>query len=282
MGLRRFVAGATPAERIWTIDLDLRPEGKQGPVARSVEAYAAYFQRWAHVWERQAMLRARPVAGDRDVAQRFMALLEEFVWEPGLSADDDREIRRTKARIERERIPPGEDPAFHLKLGRGSLSDVEWTVQLLQLRTGDPLAVDDGRPRRAWSSSGVARRRRRRRARRRLPVLRGHPQPAVPGRQRARRRPAPAGLDAAAVPRPLAGDDAVGRCARTTAGSPAAPAASSSACSTTGRLRCSDRWPELTQRVAEQSPVAEADCLRCRSRGGTPRGGGGGGRRRSR
>jgi [glutamine synthetase] adenylyltransferase / [glutamine synthetase]-adenylyl-L-tyrosine phosphorylase len=136
MDLRRFVAGATPAERIWTIDLDLRPEGKQGPVARSVEAYSAYFHRWAHVWERQAMLRARPVAGEPDVGQRFMALLEEFVWEPGLSVDDVREIRRMKARIERERIPPGEDPAFHLKLGRGSLSDIEWTVQLLQLRWG--------------------------------------------------------------------------------------------------------------------------------------------------
>jgi glutamate-ammonia-ligase adenylyltransferase len=135
MGLRRFVAGATPAERIWTIDLDLRPEGKQGPVARSIEAYATYLRRWAHVWERQAMLRARPVAGNRDVAERFMASLDEFVWEPGVSDDDEREIRRTKARIEHERIPPGEDPAFHLKLGRGSLSDVEWTVQLLQLRT---------------------------------------------------------------------------------------------------------------------------------------------------
>jgi glutamate-ammonia-ligase adenylyltransferase len=144
MALRRFVAGATPAERIWTIDLDLRPEGKQGPVARSIEAYAAYFRRWAHVWERQAMLRARPVAGDPGVAARFMGLLDEFVWEPGLSAENEREIRRTKARIENERIPPGEDPAFHLKLGRGSLSDVEWTVQLLQLRSGTHCASTMG------------------------------------------------------------------------------------------------------------------------------------------
>jgi glutamate-ammonia-ligase adenylyltransferase len=82
------------------------------------------------------MLRARPVAGDEGVARRFVELLEEFVWATGLSDDDVREIRRTKARIEHERIPPGEDPAFHLKLGRGSLSDVEWTVQLLQLRSG--------------------------------------------------------------------------------------------------------------------------------------------------
>ena len=127
---------STPTERIWNIDLDLRPEGKQGPLARSVDAFATYFHRWAYVWERQAMLRARPVAGDAGVAQRFMDLLEEFVWEPGLSEDDAREIRRTKARVERERMPPGEDPDFHLKLGRGSLSDVEWTVQLAQLRHG--------------------------------------------------------------------------------------------------------------------------------------------------
>ncbi len=136
MDLRRFVDGPTPAERIWNIDLALRPEGKQGPVARSVDAYATYFRRWADVWERQAMLRARHVAGDADVAARFMALRDEFVWDTGLSADDVRAIRRMKARIERERIPPGEDPAFHLKLGRGSLSDVEWTMQLLQLQSG--------------------------------------------------------------------------------------------------------------------------------------------------
>jgi glutamate-ammonia-ligase adenylyltransferase len=136
MGLRRFVDGATPAERIWDLDLDLRPEGKQGPVARSLDGYAKYFHRWALAWERQAMARARPVAGDPEVAARFMELLDDFVWEPGLSADDVREIRRMKARIERERIPIGDDPAFHLKLGRGSLADVEWTAQLLQLRWG--------------------------------------------------------------------------------------------------------------------------------------------------
>ena len=71
MDLRRFVAGATPVERIWSVDLDLRPEGKQGPVARSIEGYSTYFHRWANVWERQAMLRARPVAGDPDGGAPF-------------------------------------------------------------------------------------------------------------------------------------------------------------------------------------------------------------------
>jgi [glutamine synthetase] adenylyltransferase / [glutamine synthetase]-adenylyl-L-tyrosine phosphorylase len=146
-GLRRFVQGATPATRLWAVDVDLRPEGKQGPLARSLDGYRSYFARWALVWERQAMLRARPVAGDPDVGRRFLALLDDFVWEPGLSDDDRREIRRIKARVERDRIPAGEDPAFHLKLGRGSLSDVEWTVQLLQLQhrmpaTGTIAALD--------------------------------------------------------------------------------------------------------------------------------------------
>ncbi|HMK11422.1 MAG TPA: hypothetical protein VK461_07560, partial [Acidimicrobiales bacterium] len=134
--LRRFVQGSTPSARLWAVDADLRPEGKQGPLARSVEGFATYFSRWALVWERQAMLRARPVAGDVALAHRFMALLDDFVWGRGLSDDEVREIRRIKARVERERIPPSDDPKFHLKLGRGSLSDVEFTAQLLQLRHG--------------------------------------------------------------------------------------------------------------------------------------------------
>ena len=60
--------------------------------------------------------------------------LDEFVWDRPLTDEDVADIRRMKARIERERIPSREDPQFHLKLGRGSLSDIEWTVQLLQLR----------------------------------------------------------------------------------------------------------------------------------------------------
>jgi glutamate-ammonia-ligase adenylyltransferase len=133
-GIRRMIGGDTPANRLWEVDVDLRPEGKKGPLARSLDAYATYFGQWALTWERQAMLRARIAAGDAEVGRRFMALLDDFVWSPGLSAEDVREIRRLKARMEKERIPTGDDPEFHLKLGRGSISDVEWTVQLLQLR----------------------------------------------------------------------------------------------------------------------------------------------------
>jgi glutamate-ammonia-ligase adenylyltransferase len=144
--LLAFLAGRTPSPRIYTVDLGLRPEGKQGPLARSLDGYRTYYERWALMWERQAVLRARPVAGDVDVGRRFMEIVEPHVWQP-LTDDDVREVRRMKARIERERLPAGDDPQFHLKLGRGSLSDIEFTAQLLQLQyavraTGTMAALD--------------------------------------------------------------------------------------------------------------------------------------------
>ena len=135
-GLIRFIGGSTPATRIYAIDADLRPEGRSGPLARSLAAFDSYWRTNALTWERQAMTRARPVAGDVDLAEELLSLIEPSVWGKGLTEDETREIRRMKARIETERIPPGEDPAFHLKLGRGSLSDIEFTAQMLQLQSG--------------------------------------------------------------------------------------------------------------------------------------------------
>jgi glutamate-ammonia-ligase adenylyltransferase len=134
-GLLRFLTGDSPAHAVYPVDLDLRPEGKDGPLARSLDGYRTYYERWVQTWELQALLRARPVAGDPDLGRRFLDLVDQHVWRP-LPDAAVREIRRMKARIERERIPAGQDPQFHLKLGRGSLSDVEWTAQLLQLRHG--------------------------------------------------------------------------------------------------------------------------------------------------
>ena len=134
--LLRLLGGDTPAAGIYVVDADLRPEGKQGPLARSLDGYRAYYERWAQTWERQALVRARPVAGDPSVAAAFTAVVEEFVWGQPFTEEHAREVRRMKARIERERLPAGDDPQFHLKLGRGSLSDVEWTAQLLQLQHG--------------------------------------------------------------------------------------------------------------------------------------------------
>jgi glutamate-ammonia-ligase adenylyltransferase len=129
--------GATTAEgQTFRIDARLRPEGTQGPLARSIGGFRAYYAQYGLPWERQAVTKARLVAGDAELGQRFCAVADDFVYEHPMTDDDVREIRRMKARIERERIPPGEDPQFHLKLGRGSLSDVEFTVQLLQLVHG--------------------------------------------------------------------------------------------------------------------------------------------------
>ena len=139
-GLLRFVGGDTPAERIWPVDADLRPEGRSGPLARSLEGWEGYLSRWASTWERQAYLRVRCVGGDADLGDRLVDRIHQAVWERPLSPDEEREVRRMKVRMDQERIAPGEDPEFHLKLGRGSLSDIEFTVQLLQLRHQVPEA----------------------------------------------------------------------------------------------------------------------------------------------
>ena len=116
------------------IDADLRPEGKNGPLVRSLDSYAAYYERWSSTWEAQALLRADPVAGDASLGEEFLELVNPLRYPTGgLSETEVREIRRLKARMEAERLPRGADPTLHLKLGRGGLSDVEWTVQLQQL-----------------------------------------------------------------------------------------------------------------------------------------------------
>ncbi|MFE2758321.1 bifunctional [glutamine synthetase] adenylyltransferase/[glutamine synthetase]-adenylyl-L-tyrosine phosphorylase [Streptomyces halstedii] len=119
------------------IDADLRPEGKSGPLVRTLKSYAAYYRRWSAVWESQALLRAEPMAGDTDLGRDFIAMIDPLRYPAeGIGDDAVREIRRLKARMETERIPRGADPTLHAKLGRGGLSDVEWTVQLTQLRHG--------------------------------------------------------------------------------------------------------------------------------------------------
>jgi glutamate-ammonia-ligase adenylyltransferase len=117
------------------VDADLRPEGKQGPLVRSLSSYAAYYRRWSQVWETQALLRADAAVGDEQVREQFEELINPIRWpQTGLDVAAVTEIRRLKARVDAERLPRGADPSTHLKLGRGGLSDVEWTTQLLQLR----------------------------------------------------------------------------------------------------------------------------------------------------
>jgi len=138
--LRRLLQIPAPDPPL-LVDADLRPEGKQGPLVRSLGACEAYYARRAAVWEWQALLRAEFAAGDADLGARFIAVADKYRYRTGgLSESDAREIRRIKARVEAERIPRGTDRALHLKLGPGGLSDVEWTVQLLQLQHGHAVA----------------------------------------------------------------------------------------------------------------------------------------------
>ena len=116
------------------LDFDLRPEGKSGPLVRSLESYKAYYARWSVTWESQALLRARHAAGNTELSKEFFAMTDPIRYPEQFSEDQLREVRRMKARVEGERLPHGADPALHLKLGPGGISDVEWLVQLIQLQ----------------------------------------------------------------------------------------------------------------------------------------------------
>ncbi len=117
------------------LDAGLRPEGRQGPLVRTLASYRAYYRRWSVPWEAQALLRAEFAAGDPGVGADFIAMADEIRYpHGGIGQAAVREIRRIKARMEAERMPRGIEPALHLKLGPGGLADVEWVAQLLQLR----------------------------------------------------------------------------------------------------------------------------------------------------
>jgi [glutamine synthetase] adenylyltransferase / [glutamine synthetase]-adenylyl-L-tyrosine phosphorylase len=134
--LRRLLSMPAPDPPLG-VDADLRPEGRQGPLVRSLAAYTQYYARWSKVWETQALLRARFVCGHEALGAQFLALADRVRFPlGGLTREQVVEIRRIKARVESERLPRGADPLTHTKLGRGGLADVEWAVQLLQLRHG--------------------------------------------------------------------------------------------------------------------------------------------------
>ncbi|QKW19343.1 bifunctional [glutamine synthetase] adenylyltransferase/[glutamine synthetase]-adenylyl-L-tyrosine phosphorylase [Kitasatospora sp. NA04385] len=140
VGELRTLLAAPSVEPPLLVDADLRPEGRNGPLVRTLSSYAAYYARWSHAWESQALLRAEPMAGDEELGARFRGLIDPLRY-PGAGVPDRDlvEIRRIKARIESERLPRGADPTTHTKIGRGGLADVEWTVQLLQLQHGHEL-----------------------------------------------------------------------------------------------------------------------------------------------
>lgn len=137
--LLHAVGGRTMDGIAFDVDLDLRPEGRSGVLSRTVDGYRQYWDRWALTWEFQSLLRARPVAGDADLGAELCDAALDYVYREPFPAAWRTEIRKMKARVEKERLPKGGDASLNLKLGRGGLVDVEFAVQLLQLEHGAAL-----------------------------------------------------------------------------------------------------------------------------------------------
>ena len=131
--LRRLLILPAPDPAL-LVDAGLRPEGRQGPLTRSLASYGAYYRRWSLGWEAQALLRASPAAGDPEITSRFLELADEVRYPASFPPAAVREVSRLKRRIELERVPRGVDRTLHLKFGPGGLMDVEWCAQLLALR----------------------------------------------------------------------------------------------------------------------------------------------------
>jgi len=132
--LVRAVGEVTPEGQAFRVDLGLRPEGRVGPLVRSLEATLEYYERWAKPWERLALTRARAAAGDAELGDAFVKASRDHAYPPRVDDAALSEIRHLKARMERERVPRGTDPRRNIKLGPGGLADVEFAVGILQLR----------------------------------------------------------------------------------------------------------------------------------------------------
>jgi [glutamine synthetase] adenylyltransferase / [glutamine synthetase]-adenylyl-L-tyrosine phosphorylase len=136
--MTRICSAHTAAGTIWEVDVALRPEGKAGQLVRTLSSHRIYYEKWAKTWEFQAMLKARPAAGDLELGQAFVDLVSPLVWR---AAERENFVADTQAM--RKRVVahiPARDQGRELKLGEGGLRDVEFSVQLLQLVHG---RVDD-------------------------------------------------------------------------------------------------------------------------------------------
>src|SRR5439155_8577211 len=134
-GVLSRLAATTEEGQAFRVDASLRPEGKDGPLVRSLASYRAYYERWAKPWEFQALIKARMVAGDQVLGREFSDLVRPFVYPERLSPEAIREIRSMKARAERVLASKGV-AVREVKRGPGGIRDIEFAVQLLQLVHG--------------------------------------------------------------------------------------------------------------------------------------------------
>jgi glutamate-ammonia-ligase adenylyltransferase len=124
---------------VYKIDSRLRPSGRQGPLVTSLGRYETYHRKEAELWERQAHLRARVVFGAPKLAKRIQRITQGFVYEGGLAREQAAEIHELRVRMERE-LGSGDPDRENIKTGRGGIVDIEFVVQMLQLRFGDRIA----------------------------------------------------------------------------------------------------------------------------------------------
>ncbi len=130
------IGKATEDGFVFRVDLNLRPDGRNGPIVNSVRAAELYYQSFGRSWERNALVKARPAAGDLQVGEDLLRLLEPFVWRRSLDTEVLTEIQAMKARIDARAGAEGRDD---LKLGRGGIRECEFFVSALQLLHGGRL-----------------------------------------------------------------------------------------------------------------------------------------------
>ena len=130
----------TPEGYVFRVDIRLRPESSAGVIIRSMESYESYYEGWGDLWERQALIKARPVAGDMAFGDEFIRMIQPFVYQRYLDGvtltEIKADIRRTKVRIEERLVSEGANLEKHVKLGPGAIRDIEFTVQCLQMIHG--------------------------------------------------------------------------------------------------------------------------------------------------
>ena len=131
-----IIESVTDEGHVFRVDLRLRPEGRVGAVALSLDGFRTYHRERAELWERQALLKARVAAGDAGVGARFMQWAREVVYRPGLDERIVPAVRAMKHQIDRELGRRGESLTSNVKLGRGGIREVEFIVQALQLLYG--------------------------------------------------------------------------------------------------------------------------------------------------
>jgi len=134
----KLLTETTEMGQAYRVDLRLRPEGERGPMVSSLESAMSYYDVLGRTWERQAYVKARPVAGDLDLGREFLAHLEPWIYRRYLSLADITGIKALKRRIEHRTIQVGDDTR-NVKTGRGGIRDVEFAIQFLQLLNGGDL-----------------------------------------------------------------------------------------------------------------------------------------------